>query len=78
MGQDQLIRGHIAAESEMDAKRRRRQLTVVTDDVYTDIRGAFSPALQILALKSWALQCCSSASHYILFYLRRQNNVLDS
>ncbi|KYN19343.1 Putative polypeptide N-acetylgalactosaminyltransferase 9 [Trachymyrmex cornetzi] len=57
MGQDQLIRGHIAAESEMDAKRWRQQqqqLTVVTDDVYTDIRGAFSPALQILALKSWA------------------------
>ncbi|EGI60095.1 hypothetical protein G5I_11729 [Acromyrmex echinatior] len=57
MGQDQLIRGHIAAESEMDAKRWRQQqqqLTVVTDDVYTDIRGAFSLALQILALKSWA------------------------
>jgi len=43
MGQDQLIRGHIAAESEMDAKRWRQQqqLTVVTDDVYTDIRGSF-------------------------------------
>lgn len=43
MGQDQLIRGYIAAESEMDAKRRRRRLAVVTDDVYTDIRGAFPP-----------------------------------
>lgn len=40
--------------------------------------GAFSLALQILALKSWASQCCSSASRYILFYLRRRNNALDS
>lgn len=66
MGQDQLIRGYIAAESEMDAKRRR--LTVVTDGVYTGIRGAFSPTLQILALKSWASRCGSFPFRYILFY----------
>ncbi|KYN08660.1 hypothetical protein ALC62_00331 [Cyphomyrmex costatus] len=59
MGQDQLIRGHIAAESEMDAKRWRQQqqqLTGVTDDVYTGItgiRGAFSSTIQIFALKFW-------------------------
>ena len=79
MGQDQLIRGHIAAESEMDAKRWRQQqqLTVVTDDVYTDIRGAFSPALQILALKSWASLCCCLYRiplYTALFYLCRRNN----
>lgn len=66
MGQDQLIRGYIAAESEMDAKRRR--LTVVTDDVYTGIREAFSPTLQIITLKSWASQCGSFALYRVTYY----------
>lgn len=74
MGQDQLIRCYIAAESEMDAKRRR--LTVVTDGVYTGIRGAFSPTLRILALKSWASAMWFFPLYIILFYCR--NSMLDS
>lgn len=87
MGQDQLIRGHIAAAEGRDGCEVAADggVAAVTDDVYNDIRGFFlplpfppsltephTPRLQILlALKSRSSTACPSRLPLYIILSRR-------